>query len=165
LPSAAVTQTLLPEETLLVTSLTEVTSTDPDAQPPELGGGSCSCSTVQLKVAGVWSVLPDPSVARTPKLWAPTERAEYALGLVHADQAEPSSWQAKVEPLSLEEKEKLALVEVVVEGGEEETLVSGGVVSGSLLTVQLKVAGVWSVLPDPSVACTAKLWAPSERPE
>lgn len=49
------------------------------------------------------------------------------MGAVQATQAPPSSLQAKLEPLSLEVKEKLAEVEVVLEAGLPVIEVWGGV--------------------------------------
>ncbi len=74
---------------------------------------------------------------------------------------------SKLEPDSVEAKEKLAEVEVVVPEGPELIEVSGGVVSGAggTSTVQLWLAADGSVLPEVSVARTEKLWAPSPRPE
>ena len=67
----------------------------------------------------------------------------------------------KVEPVSLEEKPKLAeaLFTVLPEAGPEVMVVSGAVVS----TVQVRLAGVPSVWPAASVALTWKVCEPSER--
>jgi hypothetical protein len=73
----------------------------------------------------------------------------------------------KVEPPSVELKPRLAVVDVVLVGGPEVIDVLGGVVSVggvSACTVQLRVAGVESVLPAASVALTEKLWVPTVRP-
>jgi hypothetical protein len=75
----------------------------------------------------------------------------------------------KVEPLSVEEKAKFAVVEVVVAAGPELIVVSGAFVSagggGGVDddTVQLSVAGEVSVLPAASVAFTAKVCEPTAR--
>ena len=61
-----------------------------------------------------------------------------------------SSLHSNVEPDSLEENVKVALVELVVPEGPESIVVWGAVVS----TVQVLVAGVWSVFPTLSVART-----------
>jgi hypothetical protein len=72
-----------------------------------------------------------------------------------------SSEHWKVEPLSLELKSRLALVEAVVPAGPELIVVSGAVVSAGggveACTVQLRVAGEASALPAASVAFTAKV--------
>ena len=44
-------------------------------------------------------------------------RPEYVLGELHADQLPPSRLHANLEPVSFEENEKLAEVEVVVAAG------------------------------------------------
>ena len=67
-----------------------------------------------------------------------------------------------MEPVSVEEKEKLAALEVTVPVGPEEIVVSGGVVSW---TVQVRLAGVASTLPAASMARTRKVWLPAARPE
>ncbi len=73
---------------------------------------------------------------------------------------------SKLEPDSVEAKEKLALVEAVVPEGPELIEVSGGVVSGGggtssaegvACTAQVSVAGVGSTFPEASVARTEKL--------
>jgi hypothetical protein len=72
---------------------------------------------------------------------------------------EPSSEHAKVEPLSLAVNWNVALEAFVGFAGPEVTVVSGAVWS----TVQLRVAGDGSTFPAESIACTAKVWVPSER--
>jgi hypothetical protein len=57
-------------------------------------------------------------------------------------------------------------VEVVVPAGPEPIVVWGAVVSGggvTACTVQLRVAGDASALPEPSLALTAKLCEPTAR--
>ena len=58
---------------------------------------------------------------------------------------------------------KVPTVAVPDGSGPELIAVSGAVVSGGVTTVQLRVAGVGSVLPAASVARTAKLCAPTAR--
>ena len=82
-----------------------------------------------MKLAGVRSVLPAASVARTWKVCEPTARPEYALGDVQAANAAASSLHSNVEGVSDEEKENEALVSVVVAGGCAVIVVSGAVVS------------------------------------
>ena len=75
---------------------------------------------------------------------------------------------SKLEPGSVEEKEKLALVEVVVPDGPEPIVVSGGVVSGGGVsevdgvgsTAQVSAAGDGSTFPEASTARTEKLCVP-----
>jgi hypothetical protein len=87
---------------------------------------------VQVRLAGLWSVLPALSVALTWKVWEPLDKPLYALGEVQeGSQGLPSRLHSNVEPLSEEEKPKLADVEPVVlpSDGPELIVVSGGVVS------------------------------------
>ena len=65
-------------------------------------------SSDHVKLAGVGSVLPAGSVARTSKACDPSARPVYAFGLVQALQAPPSMRHSKVELPSLELNEKLA---------------------------------------------------------
>jgi hypothetical protein len=125
------------------------------------GGGSI---TVQFAAAGESSVFPAASRARAEKLWSPTARSLYPWGEEQADQSPPSRLHSKLEPPSLESKEKLAEVSVVSPSGPLEIEVSGGVVSGGGVTVQLWEAGVGSVLPAASRARTEKLWEATESP-
>jgi hypothetical protein len=69
----------------------------------------------------------------------------------------PSSEQLKVDPVSVEVKAKLALVAVVGSVGFDVMLVSGALVS----IVQVRLAGLASVLPAASLARTWKVWLPS----
>ena len=90
------------------------------------------------------------------------------MGDVQAANAAPSRAHWNV-PASFDEKVNVALVLVVVEGGPESIVVSGGVVSsgGPEPTLHVQVAGVGSVLEGcaASVARTRKLWSPSASPE
>ena len=71
-----------------------------------------------------------------------------------------------MEPASEEENVKEADELLTVPEGPELMVVFGGVVSGggAVLTVQVRVAGVASTLPAPSVALTEKVCEPSESP-
>ena len=75
-------------------------------------------------------------------------------------QTPPSSWHSKVEPGSVAVNENDALVAFVGSAGVEVIDVSGGVVS----IVQVKLAGLASVLPAGSVARTSTVWEPAARP-
>jgi hypothetical protein len=71
-----------------------------------------------------------------------------------------------VEPLSDEEKPKVAESLVDVPDGPELIVVSGAVVSGGgTSTVQVRLAGEASVLPAASVARTSNVCEPFARPE
>jgi uncharacterized membrane protein len=79
-----------------------------------------------------------------------------------------SSLQEKPEPVSLEEKEKLAEVAVVVPLGPLAIVVGGGVVSGGgpdASTVQTWAIAVGSTFPALSIARTPKTWEPATTPE
>ena len=78
---------------------------------------------VHVCVAGLASVLPAASVARTLKLCEPALSPLYALGLVHDANEPESSLHSKVEPASLEEKANDAPVEVVDPLGPESIVV------------------------------------------
>ena len=72
----------------------------------------------------------------------------------------PSSVQPKVEPVSVALKAKVAVSEVAMPDGPASIVVSGGVVS----TVQIRLAGLGSVLPAGSVARTVNVCAPWASP-
>src|SRR4051812_939934 len=118
-------------------------------------------STVQVTLAGVASRLPAPSTARARKVCWPSSRAESGMETfaLHAVNVAPSRLHWNV---------ALASEEIVKAAG---TLLMGSgcalnVVSGaSVSTVQVKLAGVASVLPIVSVAATVNVCWPSARPE
>jgi hypothetical protein len=68
---------------------------------------------------------------------SPIARAVYVAGEVQTVKAAPSSAHSKVDPGSLAEKLNMALVSVVVASGAEVIAVSGAVVSGGAVTVQV----------------------------
>src|SRR5687768_4024521 len=77
------------------------------------GGGGGDAWISQVALAGEGSTRPAPSVARTAKLWLPTPRPAYSLGLAHGAKALASSWQANVTPAAVLVKVKVAAVSVV----------------------------------------------------
>ena len=79
---------------------------------------------------------------------------------MQAVQPPPSSRHSKVEPPSVELKEKLGVVPLDGSLGWAVIVVFGAAVS----IVQVKLAGVASVLPAASVARTWKVCEPSARP-
>ena len=87
---------------------------------------------------------------------------------MHATCGAPSRLHWNVEPASVEVNSKEALVDVDVDasGGPDVIVVSGGVVSPPPpeLTLQVRVAGVASVLPAASVARTLNVWDPTDDP-
>ena len=85
--------------------------------------------------------------------------ANIAFGLALAMKAPPSRRTSKVAPTS-DVNENDADVEFVGLSGRDVMVVSGAVVS----IVQVKLAGVASVLPARSVARTSKVCEPAARP-
>ncbi len=75
------------------------------------------------------------------------------MGELQEDQPPPSSWHSNVEPPSFESNEKLGAVSFEGSLGCAVMVVSGAAAS----TVQVKLAGVGSVLPAASVARTSKV--------
>jgi len=114
-------------------------------------------SIVHVCDAGVPSVFPAMSVARTSKVWLPAPSALVAWGLVQGFQLPPSTRHSKVEPGSLPLKANDGVGLFDVFAGPLSIVVFGAVMS----IVQVKLAGVASVLPTPSVACTSKVCVPS----
>ena len=128
-------------------------------------GGGVAVSTVNARVAGVASVLPATSVARTETEWSPSLRAAVVHGLVQSAQAPASTRHSKTEFASVAVKANVGVLSFVVPVGPDVIVVSGAVVSagGAVPTVNERVAGEASVLPATSVARTETLWAPSLR--
>jgi hypothetical protein len=124
-------------------------------------GQAEDAETVHWWVAGVGSVLPAGSVARTWKSCRPGASPVYGRGEVHAVKGAPSRAHSNVDPVSLAEKMNVAVVMLVGWSGRESMVVSGGVVSAWI--VQANVAGVGSVFPAGSVARTWKVRDPSAR--
>ena len=81
---------------------------------------------------------------------------------MQAAKAPPSSEQENDDPASSAENEKLAPVAVVLAGGPDEIVVTGGLVSGGVY-VQVTVAGT-PRFPARSVPRTEKLCCPGARP-
>src|SRR2546426_8186346 len=121
------------------------------------GGVVAAVSTVQVYVAGVGSVLPAGSVARTWKVWLPELSAMYVFGLVHEAKGEPSRVHSNVLPASVEVNVNSPTWLLDSAGGFVVIVVSGAVVS----MVQVKLAGVGSTLPAGSIARTWKVWLPA----
>src|SRR3954469_24910904 len=114
-------------------------------------------SIVHVSVAGVASVFPAGSVARTSKVWLPSASAAGGCGPGHDDHAPPSTRHSKVEPGSLALNAKLGVVLLEGLGGLVSIVVCGAVTS----TVHVKLAGVASVLAAGSVARTSNVCVPS----
>ena len=87
-------------------------------------------SIVHVRLAGVGSVLPATSVARTSKVCEPSARFVYVTGDAQLVKVPPSRLHAKVEPPSLAVTVKVAVSRSVVHDGPDAIVVSGAVVSG-----------------------------------
>ena len=105
-------------------------------------------------------MLPAASTARTSNVWLPSARPEYEAGEAQTTKGAASTRHSKVEPASLEEKEKLTEAVSTVPDGPESMAVSGGVWS----TVKDWLAGLGSGSPLASKARTEKVWVPSASP-
>ena len=114
-------------------------------------------SIVQVWLAGLWSVLPAWSVARTEKVCEPSLRPRVGLRRGAGLEAARVELALEVALGSSEENSNVAELELVGSEGPESIVVSGAVVS----MVQVLVAGVWSVLPTLSVARTENVCEPS----
>ena len=101
------------------------------AEVIEVSGGvvSTGAVTVHDAVAGVASMLPARSMARTSKLCAPTASPLYEAGEEHVAQLPPSRRHWKVDAASVAVNAMLALVDVVEPEGADVSAVSGAVVS------------------------------------
>src|SRR5918992_4053978 len=99
-------------------------------------------------------------MARTWKVWPPTARPLKLWGDVQDENGAPSSEHSKVEPSSLDENAKLALVTCVIAGGVALIVVCGAVVS---TIVQIQAAGVGSTLPEASTARASNVCRPAPR--
>src|SRR5438128_2103778 len=106
--------------------------------------------------AGVESVLPAPSVARTWKLCEPWLNGDVVCGELHGEKALPSTRHSNVEPASLESKLKVGVLSLVVPVGPPVIVVSGDAVS----TLNPRRAGFGSRLPAASAARTSKVYKP-----
>ena len=77
-------------------------------------------SMLQLNVAGLGSVLPALSIARTSKLWAPSAREVYVRGEAHDTHSSESrrhSKEAMPATASVPEKAKLAVADAATAAG------------------------------------------------
>src|SRR5918998_453736 len=93
---------------------------------------------VQVHVAGVASTIPSPSVATTANVCVPSVSGPWKAGETQPASGAPSSEHWNVEPVSLDENSKVALVAVVEPSGPASIVVSGSVPS---LTVHVYEAG------------------------
>ena len=116
------------------------------------GGVVSAAWIVQVWVAGVGSVLPAGSVARTWKVWEPSASPVYWRGEVHARERRAVQGALEGRPgLVGGEGERGRGARWSGRPGRSSMVVCGGVVSVAWI-VQVWVAGVGSVLPAGSVA-------------
>src|ERR687895_580307 len=113
-------------------------------------------STVIVRLAGLVSVLPAASVARTSNVCAPPENAPVVCGEVQAAKAAASTRHWKPAPASLENP-KVGVESLVSPVGPESIVVCGAAVS----TANARLAAP-PVLPAASVARTSNVCAPSD---
>ena len=112
-------------------------------------------SRCHVHVAGVASVLPAGSVARTSKVWLLSAMPVTLCGLVHGANDPPSTLHSKDEPASLESNVNDGIAALDGSEGLVRMVVLGAV--RSTLTFLIAVAG-WPAL---SVATAASAWLPS----
>src|SRR5512133_677659 len=112
-------------------------------------------SRCQVHVAGVASVLPAASVARTSKVWSLSVSPATVCGLVQAANDPPSMLHSNVEPGSLASNVKDGTARLDGSEGLVRIVVLGAVRSTS--TLRIAVAGC----PALSVATAARAWLPS----
>jgi hypothetical protein len=94
-------------------------------------------STVHVRLAGVASVFPTGSLARTSKVCEPWPRPETERGDEHAAQAPASRRHSNPAPASEAVNSNVADVACVTPDGPAVRVVAGGVAS----TVQLRAGG------------------------
>ena len=126
--------------------------------------GGTATVTVHACVAGVASVFPAASVARTLKTWLPTATLAYTAGLVQDVNDAPSRAHSNADPPSELAKVKLAVVTVVVLAGPLAIVVSGASRSaggGATVTTHTCAAGVGSALPPAAIARAVNVWPPT----
>src|SRR5918999_2217084 len=120
-----------------------------------------AATTVQARAAGDWSTLPAASIARTWTWWLPTANPVYWCGEAQPLHAPPSREHWNDEPASLDENSNVAVVAEVEPVGPLSMVVSGAVVSGTI--VHVRFAADWSTLPLASTALTRNSCSPSAR--
>ena len=114
-------------------------------------------STTKACWAGVASVLPAGSVARTSKVCGPSPSAAVVWDELQDAHAPPSIRHSKLEPGWSDENANVGVASAVGSEGPLSIVVCGAAVS----TVNARDAGVGSTFPAGSVARTSKVWAPS----
>ena len=118
-------------------------------------------TTVHSYLAGVASVLPKTSVARTSKACSPTPSPATSAGTSHAANGAPSSEHSNVEPASSAAKANDAVRATVSAGGPSVRVVCGAWIGTTVHSCSTQIASTW---PAGSVARTAKTCSPTARP-
>jgi hypothetical protein len=158
-PPSSLHWNVAPVSFALYVKLALVEATDPTGPLSMVVSGG-EMSTLHAALAGVASTLPAASTARTLNTCGPCVFTKNETGLVHAAQSALSSVHWKTAPAS-DVNEMVALVVATVPLGAEVMVVSGATVS----TVQVREAGVGSMLPATSFARTSNVCEPSASPE
>ena len=117
--------------------------------------------TVNARVAGVTSVLPAASVARTDTEWGPSLRAVVVHGVVQSTHAPASTRHSKADASSLELNANVGVRLLVVPVGPELIVVSGAVVSAAGPEATVIGFIVLSASPSASVTVTRTYLTPS----
>src|SRR5712691_10973066 len=102
-------------------------------------------STSHVQEAGDGSVLPARSIARTSKVWEPSESASRTWVLVQAEKSPPSTLHSNAELVSVEAKSKLGVGAFDGSPGRVPIEVSGGVRSTVTSATALAVRPALSV--------------------
>ncbi len=124
------------------------------------GSGASGSTTSQVRVAGVGSVLPAASIARTRTVRWPGASVGRTSGLAQSVNDAPSRAHSNLTPDSLALNDTDAGPGEMVPAGPAVISVTGGVVSMR----QVRLAGVVSVLPAGSVARIRTVCSPSVSP-
>ena len=132
---------------------------EPAAGPASIVVSGAFVSTLNVRVAGVASVLPVASIARNETVWVPS-LSENVFGLVQVLKFPLSSLHSSllVSP-AVPWKVKAAELVLIFEpsAGPESIVVSGGGVDGAVSASPVSRP----ILPAASIARKEKVWAPS----
>src|SRR6266511_4731011 len=90
-----------------------------------IGGGLTGALTVNERLAGLASMFPAASWARTSNAWSPLVSGPTVVGDVHAANAPASSLHWKVDPASLDENANVGVLSLVEPDGPEVIVVCG----------------------------------------
>ena len=133
---------------------------EPATETPSMVVSGGTVSTFHERVAGLVSILPAASVARTVNACCPSARFEWTRGEEQGVRGSPSSAHWKVTPVSFELNPKLAFAEFQTPDGPEVMVVSGAAAS----TVHVRVAALASAFPAGSTARIVTVCVPLVSP-